>query len=80
MNNINLIIGREYWTRVKSKMFLLTTFLAPNGIVVIWGIIGFVMSRGSDQEKNIAIIDNAGITGDIDLERRNIKFYVETKS
>lgn len=80
MNNINLIIGREYWTRVKSKMFLLTTFLAPIGIVVIWGIIGFVMSRGSDQEKNVAIIDNAGITEDIDLERRNIKFYIETKS
>ena len=80
MNNINLIIGREYWTRVKSKMFLLTTFLAPIGIVVIWGIIGYVMSRGSDQEKNIAIIDNAGITDNIKLERQNLKFAIETKS
>ena len=80
MNNINLIIGREYWTRVKSKMFLLTTFLAPVAIVVIYGILGYLMTRGSDQIKNISIIDNAGITDNIDLERNNLKFTLETKS
>jgi len=80
MNNINLIIGREYWTRVKSKMFLLTTFLAPVAIVVIYGILGFLMTRGSDQTKNISIIDNAGITENIELERNNLRFTLETKS
>ena len=29
MRIINVIIGREYMTRVKKKSFLLTTFLAP---------------------------------------------------
>ena len=62
MNKINLIIGREYWTRVKSKMFLLTTFLAPIAIVVIYGVLIYLVTRGSDQIKNISIIDNAGIT------------------
>ena len=80
MNNINLIIGREYWTRVKSKMFLLTTFLAPVAIVVIYGILGYLMTRGSDQTKNISIIDNAGITDNIELERNNLRFTLETKS
>ena len=80
MNNINLIIGREYWTRVKSKMFLLTTFLAPVAIVVIYGILGYLMTRGSDQTKNISIIDNAGITDNIELERNNLMFTLETKS
>ena len=79
MNNINLIIGREYWTRVKSKMFLLTTFLAPVAIVVIYGILGYLMTRGSDQIKNISIIDNAGLTENIDLEKNNLKFLIETK-
>ena len=79
MNNINLIIGREYWTRVKSKMFLLTTFLAPIALVVVYGILGYLMTRGSDQIKNISIIDNAGLTENIDLEKNNLKFSIETK-
>jgi len=61
MNKINLIIGREYWTRVKSKTFLLTTFLAPIAIIAIYAVLGFLMTRGSDKTKTIAIIDNAGI-------------------
>ena len=79
MNKINLIIGREYWTRVKSKMFLLTTFLAPIALVVVYGILGYLMTRGSDQIKNISIIDNAGLTENIDLEKNNLKFSIETK-
>ena len=79
MNNINLIIGREYWTRVKSKMFLLTTFLAPIAIVVIYGVLIYLVTRGSDQIKNISIIDNAGITENIELEKNNLKFSLETK-
>ena len=79
MNNINLIIGREYWTRVKSKMFLLTTFLAPIAIVVIYGVLIYLVTRGSDQIKNISIIDNAGLTENIDLEKNNLKFSIETK-
>lgn len=80
MNKINLIIGREYWTRVKSKTFLLTTFLAPIGIVVVYAILGFLMTRGSDKQKNIAIIDNAGITKNIALNKNNLNFTVETKT
>ena len=79
MNNINLIIGREYWTRVKSKMFLLTTFLAPIAIVVIYGVLIYLVTRGSDQIKNISIFDNAGITENIELEKNNLKFSLETK-
>ena len=80
MNNINLIIGREYWTRVKSKMFLITTFLAPIAIVVIYGVLIYLVTRGSDKVKNISIVDNAGITDNIDLERNNLKFTIEDRS
>ena len=70
MNNISLILQREFWTRVKSKSFLLTTFLAPIGIVVFYAALFFIMSRGSDNIKNLAVIDNAGIV-DQSVDKRN---------
>jgi len=80
MDKINLIIGREYWTRVKSKSFLLTTFLAPIGIVVVYGVLIALMMKGSDDKKNIIILDNAGLTEEIDLERGNLNFTIANAS
>lgn len=80
MNKINLIIGREYWTRVKSKTFLLTTFLAPIAIVLIYAVLIFLVTRGSDKERNIAILDNAGLTEGMELKKNNLNFTVETLS
>jgi len=80
MNKIKLILGREYWTRVKSKTFLLTTFLAPIAIVVIYGILGYLMTRGSDKEKTIAIIDHAGLTENLDLSKNNLTFNLSDLS
>lgn len=79
-SKINLIIGREYWTRVKSKTFLLTTFLAPIAIVLLYGVLGFLMTRGSDKTKTIAIIDHAGISKNIEKERNNLIFTIDDKS
>ena len=72
MNNILLILQREFWTRVKSKSFLLTTFLAPIGIVVFYAALFFIMSRGSDNVKNLAVIDNAGIVDQSETKRNNL--------
>jgi len=80
MNKINLIIGREYWTRVKSKTFLLTTFLAPIAIVVVYGILGYLMTRGSDTRRNISIIDRAGLTAGLDLSKKNLIFDISDES
>lgn len=78
MNKINLIIGREYWTRVKSRTFLLTTFLAPVGIILLYAFLFWLMSRGSDDKKNIEIIDQAGIVEEADLNRNNLTFTLIT--
>ena len=80
MNKINLIIGREYWTRVKSKTFLLTTFLAPIGIIVIYAVLGFLLTRGSDKQKSIAILDNAGLTSEETIKRNNLNFEVSSRT
>lgn len=62
MNNIWIITKREYTSRVKSKTFLLTTFLTPLGLVLFIAAIAFIFSRGSDDMKNIAVIDSSNLT------------------
>jgi len=61
MNKIWLIVKREYSTRVKNKTFLLTTFLAPLGIVVFMAALTLVMSSESDDQKQIVVIDQTNL-------------------
>lgn len=77
MNKIWLIIKREYVTRVKNKTFLLTTFLAPLGFLVFFIALGFVMGRGSDDQKQIIVLDESNLlNGDISANK-NITFKFE---
>jgi len=73
-NSIKQIIKREYLTRVKSKTFLLTTFLAPIGMVLLFGFLGFLLSRGSDDQKQIAIINEANIDVSDIKSKQNMTF------
>ena len=61
MNKIWLIIKREFVTRVRSKAFLLGTFLAPLAMVAFFAVVAFVMSRQSDEQRNIAVYDKNDI-------------------
>ena len=61
MNKIWLIIKREYSTRVKNKTFLLTTFLAPLGIVVFIAALTLIMGSESDEQKKITVIDSSNL-------------------
>ena len=72
MNNILLILQREFFTRVKSRSFLLTTFLAPLGVVLIYAVLIFLLTRGSDTEKVLAVVDHAGITDKEETKRNNL--------
>lgn len=80
MNKIWLITQREYTTRVKSKTFLLTTFLAPLGMVALIAVVAFLMTRGSDKKKIIAVLDNASIVSESQNEQRNLTFIRETRT
>ncbi len=73
MHNIILILKREYFTRVKSKSFLMTTFLAPIGLILVMAFLIFLISRGSDTIKTIAVIDNAGIRDSSDTSINNLR-------
>ena len=60
MNKILLIIRREYMTRVKKRIFLVTTLLAPLSIAVITLLPAYLSTHGKQEEK-IALYDESGI-------------------
>ena len=60
MNNIFLIIQREYLSRVRKKSFLIMTLLTPflmAGIVVV----PTYLAMNSTEERNIAILDESNL-------------------
>lgn len=58
---INVIIGREYMTRVKKKSFLLTTFLGPVFFAAMCILPSVIMFMTTDKGKEVAVIDRSGI-------------------
>lgn len=63
MNNLNLIIGREYAERVRKKSFLITTILMPLLMVALMAIPTLIMAFADHDETRIAVIDRTGIIG-----------------
>ena len=61
MNKISLIIGREYFTRVRKKSFLITTLLVPIVMVGFYAAIIAITLKGSSEQYKVALIDDAGL-------------------
>jgi len=80
MNKIWLIIKREFVTRVRSKAFLLGTFLAPLAMIAFFAVIGFVMSRGSDEQRTIAVFDQSDILKGAIESTDNITLDISSRS
>ncbi|MEL6390953.1 MAG: ABC transporter permease [Bacteroidota bacterium] len=78
MSNTMLIAQREFMTRVKSKSFLITTFLAPIGVVVFIATLVFIMQQGSDTKKEIVIVDPSGLLDGELGARQNISYEFST--
>ncbi len=60
MNKTWIIIKREYITRVRKKLFLVTTILAPLGIALIT-ILPILMSKVSTEKSSIGVIDKSNL-------------------
>ena len=58
---INVIIGREYTTRVKKKSFLLVTFLGPLFFALIAVAPALLMTFSKEDAKKIGVVDQSGI-------------------
>ena len=61
MSKIGLVIGREYFTRVKKKSFLIMTILVPLLMMAFYAAIIWISMKGGTDTQKIAIIDEAGI-------------------
>ena len=53
MSKIGLIIGREYSSRVKTKSFIILSFLIP---LLIGGLAFFGMWIGMKEQKHLKIV------------------------
>jgi ABC-2 type transport system permease protein len=60
MNKINIIILREYLTRVKKKSFIVMTILGPILIASIW-VLPVVLMSVSTEERTIQVLDETGM-------------------
>ncbi len=74
MNKTQLIIQREYLSRVRKKSFLLTTLLLP--VLFLGLMVGVgVLAAKSDSEIKVAVIDETNGTFAKALEsKRNVRF------
>lgn len=61
LRNINIIISREYLTRVRKKSFLLTTFLVPILFAALCILPSVIMFMAKDTGKHVGVVDQSGI-------------------
>lgn len=58
---VNIIIKREYLTRVKKKSFIITTFLVPVLFAALCTLPSIIMVMAKEESKKIAVVDQSGI-------------------
>lgn len=80
MHKIWLVTKREYITRVKNKTFVLTTVLAPLGILILIFVVGIIFRTGSDSIKTIAVLDNNNFLDESLSGRNNLQFLYTDKA
>mgnify|MGYP001532443994 CR=1 FL=1 len=61
MGKIGLIARREFNERVRKKSFIITTILMPLCFVGIIVLMAWLMTRESDKEREIIVIDDSGM-------------------
>ena len=60
MNKILIIIKREYLTRVRKRLFIITTILTPLALVAIVGV-QILLVNVSNDTKKILVADESGV-------------------
>ncbi len=60
MNNLGIVINREYRERVAKKSFIVTTLLMPLLMLALCVAPGLIMALGEQSEADVLVIDNSG--------------------
>ncbi|MEO0339605.1 MAG: ABC transporter permease [Bacteroidota bacterium] len=74
MNNLGLIIRREYLTRVTKRTFILATLLTPIAFAVFFAVVGLIFTYESDDTKRIAVIDEGDVLNKVIKDEKNLYF------
>lgn len=61
IRTVNVIIAREYLTKVRKKSFLLTTFLGPIFFAALCILPSLIMFMAEDTGKKVGVVDESGI-------------------
>ena len=61
MNNLGLIIQREYLARVRNKTFIVMTFLSPLILVGMFSLIAYLSMLNNSEKHVIAVKDDSGL-------------------
>lgn len=80
-NKVKVVLKHEYISKVKTKAFLIGTFVAPIGIVLFFGLMvaaSFIFNDTT--EKKLAIYDETKQIGKILVDTDSSKYYLTDKS
>lgn len=80
-NKVKIVLKHEYLSKVKSKSFLIGTFVAPLGIVALFGVLiaaSFVFKDTT--ERKLAIVDKTEYLGQVLVETDTSRYYLSDKS
>lgn len=78
MNNLGLVIEREYLERVKRKSFIITTIVVPIVMIAIMAAPTLFMLFGDQDKKVIQVVDNSGQIAGRLQSNEEIKFVAST--
>ncbi|MEM9836441.1 MAG: ABC transporter permease, partial [Bacteroidota bacterium] len=74
MNNLWLVIKREYITRVRRRAFILATLLTPLGMALFFVVVQFIFSYENDEVQRIAVIDEGELFNGTLADEKGIYF------
>lgn len=80
MSKINLIIKREYTTRVMKKSFILLTFLTPILMVGMISLIVYLGSIKDDKIKKIVVVDRSNLYKNVLKNNESYEFQFSDQS
>ncbi|MDD6252555.1 MAG: ABC transporter permease [Candidatus Cryptobacteroides sp.] len=71
---VNIIIKREYLTRVKKKSFIIATFLVPILFAALCTLPSLIMVMAKEEAKKIAVVDQSGIVASALSDTKTVTF------
>jgi len=79
MNKINLIIQREYLTRVKKKSFIIMSIVGPILIAALMIVPAWLATQDEDSQ-NVEVVDESGLFINQLKNNEEINFHYEFRS